>query len=39
VVIVMADPAQVMTLPIARRLLRDEMVLHFPTRRLTARRG
>jgi hypothetical protein len=29
VVIVMADPAQVMTLPIARQLLRDEVVLHF----------
>jgi len=25
----MADPAQVMTLPIARQLLRDEVVLHF----------
>ena len=28
-VILVADPAQVMTLPIARQLLRDEMVLHF----------
>ena len=25
----MADPAQVMTLPIARQLLRDEVILHF----------
>ena len=27
-VILMADPAQVMTLPIARQLLRDEVILH-----------